>query len=65
MAQYLEMRDVGLLPKGSSKAWMYLGLAGQMAISVIIYNISPQTSANVARPDRTTYVTPKRRIGLL
>ncbi|KZV74090.1 hypothetical protein PENSPDRAFT_749588, partial [Peniophora sp. CONT] len=34
MAQYLEMRDVGLLPNGCSKAWMYLGLAGQMAHSI-------------------------------
>jgi hypothetical protein len=31
MAQFLEMRDVGLIPTGQSKAWMYLGLASQMA----------------------------------
>ncbi|KAI0029497.1 fungal-specific transcription factor domain-containing protein [Vararia minispora EC-137] len=31
MAQFLEMRDVGLIPTGCSKAWMYLGLASQMA----------------------------------
>ncbi|KAI0319542.1 fungal-specific transcription factor domain-containing protein [Amylostereum chailletii] len=34
MAQFLQMRDVSLVPTGCSRAWMYLGLAVQMGHSI-------------------------------
>lgn len=34
MGQYLEMSDAGLFPGGSSRSWMYIGLASKLAQSV-------------------------------
>ena len=40
MAQFLQMRDVSLVPQGCSTSWMYLGLSVQMAHSVCDRNYS-------------------------
>lgn len=34
MGQYLEMCDAGLFPGGSSRSWMYIGLASKLAQGV-------------------------------